>query len=227
LLETDDAQPLQPAQKADIQIALARTLERQGRIDEAKKVYLEAIKTNPERADAHHLMGLLHARNGDCQTAEQYYQKANQLDPENAELYCDLGYCFYLQQRWDEAESNLRRAVALAPDSRRARNNLGLLLARTGREQEAFGEFAKAGCSEAEAHTNLAFALSLAERRDVAEAHFQRAVDLDPSLKTAQQGLASLRSLTANAGGGLPAETPLPDASIVSQAAFLAPASGR
>jgi Flp pilus assembly protein TadD len=227
LPSADESPPLRPEQKADIQIALARSLEHQGRTDDAKKVYLEAIKTDPQRADAQHLLGLLHARGGDCAAAERYYQEAIRLAPENAEPHCDLGYSCYLQQRWEEAESHLRQAIALAPDLRRAHNNLGLLLARTGREEDAFGEFAKAGCSEAESHANLAFALSLAERWDDAQAHFQRAVQIDPNLPTARQGLASLQSLAANSGQVPLAQTQPPQARIVSPAAFLAPDAGR
>jgi len=191
------SEPLRPEQKIEIQLAFAQRLESQGRADEAKKIYLEVVKTAPQRADAHHLLGRLHARNGECQTAEAYYQQAIRLAPELAEPYCDLGYSYYLQQRWPEAEEQLRRAITLDPDLRRAHNNWGLLLARTGREPEAFDAFARAGCSEAEAHANVAFALSLAERWDAAGAHFQRALALDPNLKPAQQGLAGLESLAS------------------------------
>jgi Flp pilus assembly protein TadD len=40
-------------------------------------------------------------------------------------------------QRYAEAESRLRRAVELAPKSVKANYQLGLLLARTGRKEEA------------------------------------------------------------------------------------------
>lgn len=196
--------PLTPEQTAEIQMAFARGLERQGRTDEAKKIYLELVTTSPKRADVHHCLALLHDRKGECRAAEAYYQKALRLDPENAAAYCDLGYSYYLQQRWPDAEEQLRRAVALEPDLRRAHNNLGLLLTRTDREAEAFDAFAKAGCSEAEAHANVALALSLAERWDDARTHYQRALKLEPNLKSAQHGVASLESLAGKHPGTNP-----------------------
>lgn len=202
-----EPEPLRPEQKADIQLAMAIAAERGGRTNDAKKIYLEVVKTLPGRSDVHHRLALLYDRKGDCRAAEPYYQQAIRLDPENAELYCDLGYSYYLQQRWEEADASLRRAIELAPDLSRARNNLGLLLGRTGRQEEALQEFAAAGCGRAEAYANLAYTLALADRPAEAQAEFRRALDADPKLKTARKGLASLDSLTANrpAGSGSPA----------------------
>ncbi len=189
--------PLGPEQKADIQFALAITAERQGRTDDAKKMYLEVAKVVPKRADVHHRLALLYSRLGECQTAESSFQKALQLDPENAQLHCDLGYNHYLQQRWPEAEASLRQAIALDGSLARARNNLGLLLARTGREAEAMREFALAGCDRAQASANLALAMTLEGRVEHAQAEYQRALQFNPNLKAAQDGLANLESLMA------------------------------
>jgi len=196
-LASVETPPLTTEQKAEIQLAMARGLERQGRTDDAKKICQEVIKVAPQQVDAHHFLALLLDRQGECEAAEGYYRTAIQLAPQRAELYCDLGYSYYVQQRWPEGENELRQAVALDPDLRRAQNNLGLLLARTGRDAEAMDAFAKAGCREAEAHANLALALSLADRREEARLHYERALQLDPRLKTAQQGLNSLQSLAA------------------------------
>lgn len=190
-----ETKPLTPEQKIDVQMAFARGLERQGRTDEAKTIYLEIVKTAPRQADAHHCLALLYDRQGECRAAEPHYQQALRLAPENAAAHCDLGYSYYVQQRWAEAEEHLRQAIALDADLRRAHNNLGLLLARTGREADAFAAFAQAGCSEAEAHANAGLALSLAERWEDARRHYQRALALDPNLKPAQRGAASLDSL--------------------------------
>lgn len=199
-----ETKPLTPEQKIDVQMAFARGMERQGRTDEAKKIYLEIVKSSPQQAEAHHCLALLYDRQGECRTAEPHYQQALRLAPENAAAHCDLGYSYYVQQRWAEAEEHLRRAIALDADLRRAHNNLGLLLARTGREAEAFAAFAKAGCSEAEAHANAALALSLAERWDDARRYYQRALALDPNLKPAQQGAASLDSVAVHLPAGPP-----------------------
>jgi Tfp pilus assembly protein PilF len=196
--------PLTAAQKADMQLVFAGGMERQGRYEEAREMYRKAIESDPERADAYHRLALLHDQQGECETAAGYYQQALQRAPENADLHCDLGYSCYLQERWSDAEANLRRAIGLEPDLRRAHNNLGLVLARTGREQEALQEFARAGCDRAQAHANLAHALLLSDRWQEAEFHFQRALETDPKLAPARDGLASLHSLMARRQPGGP-----------------------
>jgi Tfp pilus assembly protein PilF len=195
---SDIPAPLRPEQKADIQLALAISAERQGRTDEAKKGYLEVVRVLPKRADVHHRLALLYSRKGECQAAEPYFQKAIQLDSKNAELHCDLGYNHYLQKRWPEAEASFRQAIALDGSLSRARNNLGLLLARTGREPEAMREFAMAGCDRAQASANLGLALMLEGRAEHAHAEYRRALEFNPNLKAAQDGLANLDSLAAN-----------------------------
>lgn len=183
-------------QKADIEFALGVSAERQGRVEEAKAIYHEVVKAAPKRADVHHRLALLYSRQGECEAAEEYYLKAVQLEPGNALLHGDLGYNYYLQEKWPEAEARLRRAIELDGRLARARNNLGMLLARTGREAEAMHQFAKAGCDRAQASANLALAMALEGRIESAQEEYQRALRQNPNLKGARDMLARLESLS-------------------------------
>lgn len=190
--------PLTAKQKTDLQVALAVAAERQGRSEEAKKTYLDLIKTEPKRAELYHRLALLHSRQGECNAAEPYYLQGLNLDPNHAGLHGDLGYNYYLQERWVEAEASLRRAVDLDPGLSRAHNNLGLLLARTGREHEAMRQFAMGGATPAEAAANLALAMVLDGRVEQAEAAYRYALQINPSLETARHGLTTLQSLSTH-----------------------------
>ena len=209
-LDTTDSKPLGLEQKADLQIAVARSFESQGRMDDAKRLYLQVIESLPEHTEANHRLALLLDRKGECAAAEPYYRRIIELKPEDAEWRCDLGYSYYLQQRWPEAETEFREAIARSPGLRRAHNNLGLLLARTGRGQDAIAEFAQAGCSRAQAEANLAFAFTLAGRWQDAQAAYRRALYGDPDLTAARDGLRNIDSLLAKASqtpqnpGGMP-----------------------
>jgi Flp pilus assembly protein TadD len=185
-------------QKADIEMALARSVERQGHADQAITMYLDVVRKDDRRADAYHRLAILHDRKGECQTAEKFYRAAVQRAPENAEVHCDFGYSLYLQRRWDEAERSLRQALAIQPDLARAHNNLGLLLARTGRGDEALVEFRRAGCAEAEARANLALALMLDQRLPDAYQQYQLALTADPRSQAARAGMDALQSLDPN-----------------------------
>jgi Flp pilus assembly protein TadD len=55
-----------------------------------------------------------------------------------------LGGLLVRQQRYAEAETFLRKAVQLDPESMKANYQLGLLLARTGRKEEAARQLALA-----------------------------------------------------------------------------------
>lgn len=196
--------PPSAQQKADIQVAVARSLEKQGEVDRAIEIYLDAVKKDDGQIAAYHRLAVLHDRKGDCKAAEGFYRRALAKEPDNPQLLCDYGYNCYLQRRWAEAESNLRKAIALAPDLARAHNNLALVLARTGTEAEALHEFQQAGCREGQARTNLGFAFMSESRWDDARRQFQLALQADPTSTAAQDGLTTLQAVASNPGSGIP-----------------------
>jgi Tfp pilus assembly protein PilF len=177
----DNPVALNPSQVADVKVALGRTLEKRGEEGQAIASYSEALQEDPSRADACVRLAVLSDQQGKFDESAKWYDKALKLQPDNPDIYCDVGYSFSLQQRWTDAEKSLRRALALKPDHRRARNNLGLVLARTGRSAEALAEFRRAGCTEAEAHANLGFALTLQGSWSEARQQYELALGADPS----------------------------------------------
>lgn len=188
------------SQVADMQVALGRTLESRGTAGEALPVYQEAVKNDPKRADAWVRLAILANKEGMFVESAEHFQKALELQPDNADIHCNLGYSLYLQQRWAEAEQALRRATELKPDHRKAHNNLGLVLGRQGREEESLAAFRRSGCSEADAHLNLAYTLVLGSSWKQARAHYEAALALEPTSEQARKGLAGLDALAAKAG---------------------------
>jgi tetratricopeptide (TPR) repeat protein len=106
------------------------------------------VRNDSSRVDALHRLAVLHDGKGEFETSEEFYRAALSQDPNNAELLCDWGYRCYLHRDFQQAEACLRKALSLKNGFARAHNNLGLLLGRTGRCDEALDEFARAGCSE-------------------------------------------------------------------------------
>lgn len=192
LAKQDWTKPLKPEEKIDVQMAVARSLRDQGETDQAIKVYQEIIKKDPKRVDAYHQLALIYDKKGDPQSSEKYYRQALKRDPKNIVLLADFGYSCYLQERWKESEQFLRQALALDPEFRRAHNNYGLLLARTGREEQALKEFARTGVSQSEARSNLGYALMQQKHWDEAREQFQLALSVDPQSKNAKEGMKTL-----------------------------------
>jgi Flp pilus assembly protein TadD len=195
----EPAATLAASQVADIRIAQGQMLAKEGDLASAQDTLLQAVKKDPSRADAWAELAVLADRQGKFSESEEYYSKARKLGGETAALCCNRGYSYYLQRRWAEAEASLRRAIALEPATRRAHNNLGLVLAHTGRTGDALVEFRRAGCTEAETETNLAFSLALEGSWPEAQSHYQQALSADPALVPAQQGLRSMEAVLAKA----------------------------
>jgi superkiller protein 3 len=172
-------------------------MEKQGQFAQAMGAYEESVKQDPKRPDAHLRLAILLDQQGKFEVAQEHYKKALALQPGSADIYCCMGYSFYLQQRWGEAEMNLRQALALEPGQCRSHNNLGLVLAQTGKRQEALAEFRKGGCKESEAHANLAFVLALKRDLPDASAEYEHALAADPSLQVARKGLQEVKVLQA------------------------------
>lgn len=183
---------LEQSQKADVQMAVARTFEAKGQTREAVAMFAEVVKNDPRRSDAWVRLAVNSDKEGMFVESGDYYQKALELDPANADTHCNLGYSLYLQERLGDAESALRRALELRPDHVRAHNNLGLVLARGGKEDESLRAFQSAGCSPADAHSNVAYALTLRGAMKEANAHYDQAVALDPKAEAAKKGQSEL-----------------------------------
>jgi Flp pilus assembly protein TadD len=212
LLAPDNAEAgfkVSAQQAADVQVALGRSLEKRGNMEQARAAYEEAIKRDPHRTDAYWRLAILNDREGRFQESAALYRKALRTSPGNPDIYCDMGYSLYLQCRWAEAEMNLKQALALKPDLARAHNNLGLVQAHTERFGQALAEFRKAG-SEADAHVNLALALLLDRRWEEAQKHYQLALTANPSSEAARNGLNQLNTLLAKTSS-TSARTPQPE----------------
>lgn len=197
-----DVRKLAGGAASDIQIALGRSLESEGDLDKAMLAYREAIRLDPKRADAHVRMAIILDRAGRFAEAVPHYEAALKARPGDAEIFCDRGYSLCLQSKNVEAEVALRQAIAKNPDLARAHNNLGLLLGRTNRPDAALAEFRQAGCPEADAHLNLAFALGQDRKWAEARRHLELARGLGANAPAVDQGVADLASLIARAESG-------------------------
>ncbi len=93
-------------------------------------------------ADIHHDLGLEALRGGRPQEALQEFDQALAADDRLAEAHLGRGLTLeYGFGRLDEAERSYRRAIELRPGYSEARNDLGQLMARTGRYEAAIAEF--------------------------------------------------------------------------------------
>lgn len=136
--------------------------------------------------------------------SEVQYRKALELVPNDPATLNDLGYSYYVQNRLKESEDVLRKVVAMLPHDTRARTNLGMTLAATGRETEALEHLVEAG-GEANAQAILGYVAAARGQVELARGHYGQALELDPDLQRARSGLAQLDKIRANQNARPPA----------------------
>ena len=99
--------------------------QRSGRLREAESAYREALKANPENADALHLLGTIAFQAGKHEPAVALIQRAIRINPNNANYYSNCGPALRNLNRYEEAIACYHSAIALAPDHPQAWYNLG------------------------------------------------------------------------------------------------------
>jgi type IV pilus assembly protein PilF len=101
-----------------------------------------ASSRDKETAVVHADLGAEAVGAGRAQDAMKSYDEALKYDPDLAEAHLGRGVVLELAfGKLDEAEAEYRKAILLKPTLAEAHNNLGQLLARTGRLEEAVKEF--------------------------------------------------------------------------------------
>ena len=145
--------------------------EQRRRRDKGIEEYIASQRSNADRPEAHHNIGVILMELGRAPEAESEFKKALELDPNFvpaavtlADLYRGLG-------RDAEAEPVLRKLLARSPSAAAAHYSLGLWLVRAGRHEEALTEFKQAADLAPEsAHFGYVYAVSVASAGDRAQA---------------------------------------------------------
>ncbi|MCB2193552.1 MAG: tetratricopeptide repeat protein [Deltaproteobacteria bacterium] len=145
----------------------------------AEKSLSRAVSLDPSLWRAQNLLGVIHNRSGQPRQAISAFRAALQARPNNPALYNNLALAQAMLGDLRGAEASLRRALALDPEHRLAANNLGLLLARQGRDEEAFQVFAQSQ-GIAQAHNNMGVILAWQGRSRQAQEQFRLAMQTLP-----------------------------------------------
>ena len=117
----------------DLYAALADSLVRSGRADEALAALRVALKARPADETLLYALGSAYERAGQPEAAIAQMRALLALNPDHAEALNFVGYTFAEQGvRLDEAEKLVRRALELKPRSGHVLDSLGWVLYRRG-----------------------------------------------------------------------------------------------
>lgn len=98
----------------------------EGRVQEARRLFEQAVADDPDDARAWLDLGLTYERSDEPERAESAYRRSTQSDPRFAEAFNNLGVLLREDGELGEATSALERAAALDPQLTAARFNLAL-----------------------------------------------------------------------------------------------------
>ena len=162
-------------------------------LDDARQLYLEALKLDSDYRKAQDGLVRVYTYMGEHHKAQEILQKMLQKQPQNGGIWIDLGMSYNRQKNTDEALRCFRKALETDPDNRQYMQPLGFTLVWAGRVNEG-AEYLTKVMGNATAHYNVAGILRQQDRLDEARQHLQLALEADPAHQRARDMLASLRS---------------------------------
>jgi protein O-GlcNAc transferase len=174
---------LSDARFAETVLPQAMALHRQGRFDEAARLYRAVLDRDPGDVNALHLLGVLHQQQGRPAESLSLLAKALAAAPLTAFIHSSYGNALKDLGRPTDAADSYRRALRLDPGFGDARYNLGRLLKETGDLTEALACFEAAVLVEpqsVEVLNDLGLTLQALGRLDEAAGRYRVAVALAP-----------------------------------------------
>ena len=111
----------------------AMSLHQAGNLAQAATLYQTILVSEPDNAEAMHLLGVLHHQQGAHARAIELMGRAVALRPNAASFHANLAEAYRALGQFERAEGSCRAALGLKPDYPEAMANLGLALQALGR----------------------------------------------------------------------------------------------
>jgi arylsulfatase A-like enzyme/Flp pilus assembly protein TadD len=162
---------------------LGGELEKAGRYDEAKKLYLDSIGKGFKSGRLHSRAADLYLREGNKDAAIAEYEKAAQINPSDVESQVNLATAYLEKGRVADSERIFHWILASGEQNAAAYNGLGLIAVQRQEFQAARANFEKAVQIDpdiVEAHMNLGLLYQMAGDIPRARTSFQTFVAKAP-----------------------------------------------
>ena len=166
----------------------AIALHRNGRLDDAERLYLKILAKTPRNFKARHLLGVVRAQTGRTDEALADMEEALSINPGDPEALLNRANVLKVLGRPLEALAEYERALAVNPGWAQAENNRGTVLQALGRHEEALAAYDRALAIQpnlVEALSNRGSVLEELRRPAEALACYDQALRLAPNYATA------------------------------------------
>jgi Flp pilus assembly protein TadD len=177
-------------------LSQGRALLEHGYVQESiSELSIAATQAGPGLIEANNLLGIAYDRMGWHRQAIEAYNRALTFAPKDAFVLANLGFSLYLADDHQNALKRLKQASKLAPGNPVIYNNLGTVLARLRKYDEAYKHFAIAS-NDYDAHLKLAGILEDQRRDSEAAKHYEAALRMQPGASAVLERLVALYDRT-------------------------------
>lgn len=194
---------------SSVQVAIAHyrrglAAHERGDYDQAIRDYTEAIRINPENADAYYSRGFAYHRKGDYDEEIRDYDQAILINPNYAKAYDARGLAHHNKGDYARAIQDYNEAIRISPEDANAYNNRCWTYGLMRRPDDALrdcNESLRLRPNDAGTLDSRALAHWLRDDQDRARKDLQRARKINPSLPTWQKRFLEFEELAAGTTG--------------------------
>jgi len=158
----------------------------------------EYVAPDHKAAEINMRLGLNYMQRGDYAIALEKLEKALKQNPNLPSAHNTIAILYQRLDEDDKAEYHFKKAVQIAPTYSEAQNNFGVFLCQQERYLDAEMHFLKATenplyNSKAMAFENAGLCVNRIPEPEKAEAHFRKALQIEPTLPQSLLEMAKIR----------------------------------
>jgi len=180
-----------PPIRAQTHIAAGQLAESQGDYSSAITQYKKAIALDSQSSLAVYRMGIVYSQMRAYPDAINAWTTYSRMTGGAPEASANLGFAYELSGDAGSAANTYQTGIAKSPKHTGLRVNYGLMLARSGKVDEARQQLA-AVLSDAQNHYNIGSVYEIQGRKELARQEYIQAIQADPNFLDARSRLATL-----------------------------------
>ena len=115
-----------------------------GKLDEAKKTFLELLDADPANINAHHMLGVIYSKQFMWKAAMEEWETVLNMAPNTDEALRELGWALNMTGEYEQAVNSLRKALEMNPHNLQARIDLGAVFFSNHKVEDAVREWEEA-----------------------------------------------------------------------------------
>lgn len=127
----------QESKKIKLLLDESSALHQLGKLEEAKLIYENILKTNPKQFEATHLLGTLLAQLGQYSRSISLLNKAILINPKQYESHSNIGNAYFESDQFEDAIAAYDKAIKLKPNNPKDYCNKGIALYKLKKYEEA------------------------------------------------------------------------------------------